>query len=137
MSDRVLLDTNLWVYFFSKDPVDKVIRVTEIINSQLPKMLISTQVLGELYDVLTRKKIFSKPEAQSIISGLADRTLVTDIDTSKVVKAMAINTRYGYSYWDSLILATALQNSCDILYSEDMQHNQLIEDRLRIINPFL
>ncbi len=45
--------------------------------------------------------------------------------------------RYGYSYWDSLIIATALQNDCSILYSEDMQHNQLIEGKLRIINPLI
>ncbi|APB35038.1 Putative nucleic-acid-binding protein, contains pilt domain [Gloeomargarita lithophora Alchichica-D10] len=50
---------------------------------------------------------------------------------------MEINIRYGYSYWDSLIIATALQSNCNILYSEDMQHDQLIEGKLRIINPLL
>jgi len=62
---------------------------------------------------------------------------VVDIDQSKVLQAMEVNIRYGYSYWDSLIIATALQNNCGILYSEDMQHDQLIEDRLRIINPLI
>ena len=41
------------------------------------------------------------------------------------------------TYWDSLIVATALSSECSILYSEDMQHNQLIENKLRIINPFI
>jgi predicted nucleic acid-binding protein len=41
-----------------------------------------------------------------------------------------------YSYWDSLIIASALKNNCSICYSEDMQHGQLIEDRLKVINPF-
>ena len=49
MSDNVFLDTNLWVYFFAKDPPDKVERVTNLINTQLPSLIISTQVLGELY----------------------------------------------------------------------------------------
>ena len=137
MSDNVFLDTNLWVYFFSKDPADKMKKVTEIISAQLPSLIISTQILGEPYHVLTRKRIFPKPEAQSIVLGLTSRTLVTDINTSKVLQAMEVNIRYGYSYWDSLIIATALQESCSILYSEDMQHDQLIESRLRIINPFL
>jgi predicted nucleic acid-binding protein len=137
MSDRVFLDTNLWVYFFAKDPLDKAERIADIVNAQLPSLIISTQVLGEFYNVLTRKRIFSNTETQSIVSGLTNRTLVVDIDTSKVLQAMELNIRYGYSYWDSLIIATALQSDCSILYSEDMQHDQLIEGKLRIINPLI
>lgn len=137
MNDNVFLDTNLWVYFFSKDPLDKVEKVTDIVNSQLPSLIISTQVFGELYNVLTRKRIFANAEALSIVEGLANRTLVVDIDTPKVLQAMEVNIRYGYSYWDSLIIAAALQSNCSLLYSEDMQHDQLIEGKLRIINPFV
>lgn len=137
MIDKVFIDTNLWVYFFTKDSLDKVEMIASIINAQLPTLIVSTQVLGELYNVLTRKRIFSNTEAQSVVLGLADRTLLVDIDTSKVLQAMEINIRYGYSYWDSLIIATALQSNCSILYSEDMQHNQLIESTLRIVNPLI
>ncbi len=49
---------------------------------------------------------------------------------------MDIKKRYRFSYWDSLIIASALENNCSILYSEDMQHSQVIEDNLKIINPF-
>jgi predicted nucleic acid-binding protein len=45
--------------------------------------------------------------------------------------------RDRYTYWDSLILATALLANCTIGYSEDMQHNQLVESQLRIVNPFV
>lgn len=79
MSDNIFLDTNLWIYFFSKDPQNKVERVTDIVNAQLPSVIISTQVLGELYNILTRKRIFSNLEAQSIVSGLANRTSVSDV----------------------------------------------------------
>jgi predicted nucleic acid-binding protein len=137
MSDNVFLDTNLWVYFFAKDPLDKAEKVTNIINNQLSSLTISTQVLGEFYNVLTRKRIFANTEARSIVSGLANGTLAVDIDIPKVLQAVEINIRYGYSYWDSLIIATAFQSNCSILYSEDMQHNQLIEGKLRIINPFI
>jgi predicted nucleic acid-binding protein len=137
MSDNRFLDTNLWVYFFAKDPLNKVEVVADIVDTQLPSLIISTQVLGELYNVLTRKHIFLNTEAQSVVSGLANRTLVVDIDASKVLQAMEINIRYGYSYWDSLIISTALQSNCSILYSEDMQHNQLIEGKLRIMNPLV
>jgi len=43
---------------------------------------------------------------------------------------------YKFQFYDCLIIATALENNCTILYSEDMQHNQLIEDKLTILNPF-
>jgi predicted nucleic acid-binding protein len=49
---------------------------------------------------------------------------------------MDISIRNGYSYWDSLILAVALENNCSILYTEDMQDGQMIDDKLRILNPF-
>jgi predicted nucleic acid-binding protein len=50
--------------------------------------------------------------------------------------ACDIAKRYGFSFYDSLIIAAVLENNCTILYSEDLQHNQVIEQRLRIINPF-
>jgi predicted nucleic acid-binding protein len=47
-----------------------------------------------------------------------------------------LDTNLWVYLWDSLIIATSLQRNCSILYSEDMQHNQVIEDKLRIVNPF-
>ena len=115
MSDNVFLDTNLWVYFFAKDPQEKGTVVAGMINDQISSLVISTQVLGELYNVLTRKHIFANPEAQAIVLGLVNRTSTVEVDTSKVLQAIEINIRYGYSYWDSLIIATALQSDCSIL----------------------
>ena len=43
---------------------------------------------------------------------------------------------HKYSYWDGLILASALKNSCSILYTEDMQDGQVIEGEVQIVNPF-
>ena len=51
-------------------------------------------------------------------------------------KAVDLRLRHKYSYWDSLIIASALENDCSILYTEDLQHEQVIEDKLKIINPF-
>jgi len=47
-----------------------------------------------------------------------------------------LRLKYKFSYWDSLIIASALESGCGILYTEDMQDGQVIEDRLRIVNPF-
>jgi predicted nucleic acid-binding protein len=61
--------------------------------------------------------------------------LIVDISTIKL--CWKVRRKYSYSYWDSLIIATALENNCSILYTEDMQDGQLIEDKLRIGNPFV
>lgn len=137
MTNRVFLDTNLWIYFYAKDPADKSQTVTQLISNNAELIWLSTQTLGELFHVLTRKKFTSQTEAVAIVSDLIESFPVWDINVAKVSKALEINTKYGYTYWDSLILATALLGDCAIVYSEDMQHNQLIDSQLRLLNPFL
>jgi len=58
------------------------------------------------------------------------------IKKKDIRKAMTIKERYKYNYWDSLIIASALQNNCSILYTEDLQDGQVIENALKIVNPF-
>ena len=53
-----------------------------------------------------------------------------------ICKAVELKESYGYSYYDSLMLASALESDCDIILTEDMQDGQIIENRLKIINPF-
>lgn len=53
-----------------------------------------------------------------------------------VFGAWKLKEKYKYSYWDSLILSAALENSCSVILSEDMQHEQVIENSLQIMNPF-
>jgi predicted nucleic acid-binding protein len=137
MSDKILLDTNLWVYLYSKDPSDKYEKVNKVFLPNLESLVISTQVLGELYNVLCKKKLRTQTQAQEIITQLTDGFDIAEITSAHVLDAMRVNARFGYSYWDSLLISTALLNHFSILYSEDMQHNQWIENRLRIVNPFL
>ena len=137
MSNKVLLDTNLWVYLYSKAPLDKYEKVNTILLSYIESLIVNTQILGELYNVLLKKKLRTQAQAQEIISQLVAGFDISQITVMQVVEAIKINARYGYTYWDSLLIAAALHNDCHILYSEDMQHDQLIEGKLRIINPFV
>lgn len=137
MSDKVLIDTNLWIYLYSKDPADKYQKVNMLLSSQIESLIISTQILGELYNVLLKKKFRTQAQAQEIISQLIAGFDITEIPATQVIESIKINARYGYSYWDSLLVSTALLSNCSILYSEDMQHDQLIEGKLRIINPLI
>jgi len=86
---------------------------------------------------LTRKKLVADNEDQQIVLEIVSSFTISEIDTLKVIQALDIKSRYQYSYWDSLIIATALILDCTILYSEDLHHNQVIEQKMRIINPFM
>ena len=64
-------------------------------------------------------------------------TRLVEVRMSEVRAAWSIADRYGFGHFDSLILATALAAGCTALYTEDLQHGQVIEGRLTLVNPFL
>ncbi|MGK7905023.1 MAG: PIN domain-containing protein [Hormoscilla sp.] len=132
---KCFLDTNLLVYLYSTDP--KSATIENLINAHFGEICLSIQVLNELYSVLTRKNLTTKEEAQSIVNDLIDSYSIYCIDERCIKRAIGINIKYHFSYWDSLIIAAALEVGCTTLYSEDLQHNQLIEDALTILNPFM
>lgn len=55
---------------------------------------------------------------------------------STINEALQIKKIYKYSYWDSLIISSSLENNCNILYSEDLHGGQIINEKLRVQNPF-
>lgn len=61
---------------------------------------------------------------------------MVDVSLTETRTAWLLAERYGYSHYDSLILATALMIGCDTLYTEDMQHGQVINQQLTLLNPF-
>lgn len=136
MTDKVMFDTNLWVYLYAQNVPEKQATVKALLADNFDSVVLSTQILGELYHVLTRKKLATTAVAGDIIRKMATTFLVWEIDTPKVMMALDIQAQYGYSYWDSLIIATTMLHNCHILYSEDMQDRQVIEDVVQIINPF-
>jgi predicted nucleic acid-binding protein len=97
---------------------------------------ISSQVLNELYVNLRRVAPSMTP--------VATRTLVRryrtwhpwQVDETTVDQAWDVQDRFGYGYWDCLMVAAAQMQGCELLLTEDLQHNQQI-DKLRIVNPFL
>jgi len=134
MKDRIFIDTNLWIYLYSKD--DKNSKCKELLDQNFENVNISTQVLGEIFSVLTKKRIKTKEEAKQIVADITSSFSVAEVLTATVNKAMDLSIKQAFSYWDSLIIASALESNCSILYTEDMQDGQIIEDRLRIMNPF-
>lgn len=108
-----------------------------MISENFEIITISTQVLNEIYNVLYKKIKVEHSQIKEIIIETIINFDISDISTITVLQALELKSKYQFSYWDSLIISAALENDCIILFSEDLQHNQLIENKLKIINPFL
>jgi predicted nucleic acid-binding protein len=135
MPDKIFLDTNLWIYLYTSD-CQKMQKISKLVEENFEAIVISSQTLNECFNALTRKKITSITKATTVIKSLINNHPIIPIDKYLVESAIQIHLTYHYSYYDSLIIATASENQCTILYSEDMQHKQIICDTLRILNPF-
>ncbi len=94
------------------------------------------QVLNEFSSTLRKKFKFEYDIIDSAVKELSAGFTVVPQNLQTIFSAFSIGNRYGYSYYDSLIVATAREKGCKVLYSEDLQHGQVIEDTLTIINPF-
>lgn len=134
MNGKFFLDTNILVYAYSTtDPV----KSQKAQNLNLPQEgWISTQVLTELGNVMSRKFKIAWPAIELIVKNISDNFPVHINTPAIIAQATQIAQRYGFSWFDSLIVTAALECGCETLYSEDLQHGQLIENTLRIINPF-
>lgn len=96
---------------------------------------LSTQVLNEYYVNAVRKLHMSQGDARAKVRRM-QLWQPWQIDHQTVEAAWGVEARHGFSFWDSLIVAAAMQAGCGHLITEDMQHGQRVES-LTILNPFL
>ena len=133
MSGKPFFDTNVLVYVVVAN--DQRTGIAEALLAG--GGVVSVQVLNEFVAVARRKLGMSWEEiseALDAIRSLCRPPLAITIDTHE--DALRIAAQYGYHIYDALIAAAALQADCDTLYSEDLQHGQVIDGRLTIRNPF-
>lgn len=135
MSDKIFLDTNILVYSYSYAEVEKQKIARQLISEM--NSAISTQVLQELANTLIKKFNVSAANVIDCIVECQNNSIVHINSESTITKACELSTKYGYSFYDSLIVAAALESDCTILYTEDLHNGQVVEDRLRIVNPFI
>jgi predicted nucleic acid-binding protein len=131
--DRFFFDTNILLYLLSGDN-DKATRVEAIVSKG---GIISVQVLNEFASVAARKLGMTYAEMREYLQTIRAvcNTKPLTVETHQL--GLDIAERYGFSFYDSLIVSAALMADCSMLYSEDMQHGQEIENRMVITNPFL
>jgi len=134
MKDRAFLDSNILIYLYSEDELEK----QNIVNNIFDKFecVISTQTLNEFCNVCLKKLKKNVSEIIESLNEIKGSCRLEFVDDSVMERALLLHEKYFYSYFDSLMLSSALKYNCAIIYSEDMQHEQLIESSLKIINPF-
>lgn len=134
MKDNVFLDSNIIVYSYSNSELHKQDIARKLITGN--SSFISTQVLQELCNIVTRKFRFTYQQATVAIKECCQNNNLHINTANTVLKACEIANSYAFSFYDSMIIASALESNCSILYSEDLQDGQLIEKKLIVKNPF-
>lgn len=132
------LDTNVFVYQLDRADPRKSIVATSIIDRAMDGSAVTSfQVVQETLNVITRKIPVPKPpaEARRYLDEVLS-ILWTVMPTPRLYsEGLRLQSRYGFSFYDSLIVAAALDAGCDRLVSEDFQHGQQIEG-MTFVNPF-
>ncbi|MBK9332984.1 MAG: PIN domain-containing protein [Ignavibacteria bacterium] len=131
--DIFFFDSNILIYLVDID-LEKKHKTSSLLLDE--QSYISTQVINENVNICLKKLKLNKDETFRHGKFLIDKFNLVLIDKDIIYKAFDIMNKYLYSYWDSLIISAAIKCNSSILFSEDMQNNQTIEGKLRIINPF-
>lgn len=138
MEDKraVFLDTNVLVYAVYGTSRQRQ-QISALIMPYTASAIVSTQVLKEFANVSIKKKLHKTlPELKEHLRLIQQSFKVFDISYKTVISAVDLADKHQYSFYDSLIIAAALENKCNILFSEDLQHGQNIGNKLKIVNPF-
>ena len=137
MKERSFFDSNILIYTDDNKDKNKQEQAIDLLKSgwQDKTGVLSTQILQEYFSATTRKLGVPAQTAQRKISLLSGRMDVFSIEADDIIQAIDIHRLHSFSFWDSLIVRMAQKSACTILYSEDMQHERLINN-VRIINPF-
>jgi len=130
---KIFFDTNTLLYLFSSDT-----NKADWISKNIQKSnVISVQVLNEFTSASLKKIKISTKELDEFLGLFLEIFTIKPLDIETFNSSLRISRRYGYHQYDSMIIAAAIQAGCQRLYSEDLQHKQVIDKKLQIVNPFI
>ena len=129
---KAFLDTNVLLYLLSADET-KANRAEDLVQTGAT---ISVQVLNEITNVTRRKLNLPWHEVHEFVSLIQSLCVVESITSETHNLCRPLAERYTLNIYDAMIVASARLAECEILYTEDMQHDMFIEQRLRVCNPF-
>lgn len=137
MRDKCFLDSNLLVYLYDQNEPEKRNYIESFLRkikqTELP--VISTQTIGEFFNVTTKKLKYPKDIITEVCEDFNNYFPIYEISVDNVYHALMISKQTHFSYWDSLIIAVAIDIGCSVVYSEDLNSGQMIEG-VKVINSF-
>lgn len=140
MTGRDFVDTNIWLYALVEPQCapdsDKHRRAALFIGG-LKRPVINSQVVRELCRNLVKQSVMAEPDLRRLIRDWYPNCELHASSEEQHLLASRLRETASFSFWDSLIVAAALDAGCSTLYSEDMQHGRVLDGRLTIINPLL
>ncbi|MFN7865099.1 MAG: PIN domain-containing protein [bacterium] len=130
-------DSNIWLYRLLIDPEcneSEEIRKHNLAAALTSKknILITRQIINKVCSVLSKKAKISEIKIRQIIQEFYDGCLVIQLDRNIILRASELRNHYSFSFWDSLIVASALATDANILDSEDMQDRLIISNQLTL-----
>ena len=131
-SPHTFFDTSVLFYLLSND-ARKADRIEQLLAQ---RGVISVQVLNEFTAVALRKLRLPLNDIREILDIVRAVCAVEPVTVATHDRGLAVCDRYKLSWYDSLIVAAALITGAKVLYSEDLQHGQVIDQQMRVINPF-
>ena len=137
MSVDNFIDTNVFVYLFDETNAKKCRIAEGLIQQALENgsSCISYQVVQETINIVTRKLKASPEEARWLLDNVLEPLWRVNPTRALYRRALELQSRYRFGFYDSLIIAAALDAGCKTLYTEDLQHGQQVGG-VTIINPF-
>jgi len=139
MHVKVFVDSNIWLYSLIQvegPATDARHSLAIEFLARLVRPAISSQVIREVCRNLIKKSATPEFTIQRLIGGWYQDCEIVSANRDQYLLASKLRSNNALGYWDSLIVAVALDAGCSTLYSEDMQHGQRIEGQLTIVNPF-
>jgi len=130
---KIALDSNILIYNHSLDQENKRLIASRFFEE---KPVVSSQVVSEYINVMKRVFKMQKLELMQLCTLWLEKCIIQPVILSTIQLAKNLINKYDYQIFDGIIIAAALEADCDILYSEDMHTGQIIENKLRIVNPF-
>ena len=121
MVDKVFVDSNIWLYLFLQDETDKYKKAEEFIAKNADNsLIISYQVINEVTNQLVRNR-FSEKIIKENIEYMYRMCTIHSFSKDIIMSASTLREIHTFSFWDSIIIASALNSGCTKLASEDLQ----------------
>jgi predicted nucleic acid-binding protein len=137
MTGKIFVDSNVWVYLFLHENNEKY-RTAEdffIKHGAETVFVITYQVINEVSNTLLRNK-YAEAEIREIAEYMLKICTVQDFTKNIVLTASLLREKHSFSFWDSIIVGSALASGCDTFISEDMHDGLIVNNKMTIKNIF-